>query len=62
MNTRHSRGLQLYADLWLLPNEVLVDSDGRFVELVEVHNESARGVLGELFHDDETAAQAVGVV
>ena len=54
-------GLRFEADLGLLPNEAFVHADGRPVEFVEVDEESARGVLGELLDEDEAPAQAVGV-
>ena len=53
--------LRFEADLGLLPNEAFVHADGRPVEFVEVDEESARGVLGELLDEDEAPAQAVGV-
>ena len=54
--------VQPHVDLWLLANEVLVDPDGGLVELVEVDDQRARRVLGQLVHDDEATAEAVGVV
>ena len=58
---RAGGGLRFEADLGLLPNEAFVHADGRPVEFVEVYEESARGVLGELLDEDEAPAQAVGV-
>lgn len=51
----------LYLDLGLLSNELAVDAlHGLFV-LVQVHDDSARGVLGQLVNENDSSSEAVGV-